>query len=132
MLIVIVKSVFSRDVYVDIDGTVFDNSLDDAFRKNGFNTKWYEQQYVGNLNVNRDLVKCLKVVRLFGCRLHVFTNRGFGQARMTLENLGEYKNLFDSYEFCEGCKGKYSRKGLLIDNEEKYSDVCDSYVQVKF
>jgi hydroxymethylpyrimidine pyrophosphatase-like HAD family hydrolase len=131
-VLLIIKSIISKDIYVDIDGTLLDSSLDNQFKEHDYNIKWYDKQYINNLNINNDLIQCLYIIKYIGCNIHILTNRGYAQAKMTIENLAEHTSLFNSFTFCEGLKSKYTRRGLLIDNEVKYHTVCDTFIHIEF
>ena len=52
--------------------------------------------------------------------IRLWTNRNFELQKKTLENLGPFKSLFDSFHFYAGEK-KYSEvEGVVIDNDPKY------------
>jgi hypothetical protein len=51
-----------------------------------------------------------------GHSIRLWTNRNLELKDKTLRNLGEYKSIFDSFEFYSGTK-RYSRvDGIVIDN----------------
>ena len=52
--------------------------------------------------------------------LRLWTNRNLGLVDRTVETLGEYKSLFDSFEFHEGDKISSRVEGVVIDNDPKY------------
>ena len=131
-IIIILKSIINKNIYVDIDGTLLDSTLDNRFKEHDYNVSWYDEQYINNLNINKDLIQCLYIIKYLGCNINIITNRGYKQAKMTIENLGEHNVLFDNYIFCEGLKSKYHVPGTLIDNESKYHTICNTYINVEF
>ena len=52
--------------------------------------------------------------------IRLWTNRNYDLRKRTLENLGPFKSLFDSFHLYSGEK-KYSQvEGIVIDNNPKY------------
>lgn len=124
----IVLSIISRVIYIDLDSTLLSNVLDKWFIDNGYNIDLYNKLYVNNLDIDYKLILCIRLVKLFGVEVNILTNRGYKQAKMTLENLGKYNKLFNKFIFCQGLKKLYKLRGLLIDNEVKYNNVCDTFI----
>jgi hypothetical protein len=112
--------------YVDVDGTLLDESHDLLFKKmigeKGFDeaVKWYDSTEVDNLRINEPLVKELMELRKKGAELHLWTNRGANQVEMTKRNLGPVWDLFSSHLFREGRKSKDVVPGEIWDNEERF------------
>jgi hypothetical protein len=52
--------------------------------------------------------------------LRLWTNRNLGLVRKTIDNLGGYASLFDSFQFYEGGKIDSRVEGIVIDNDPKY------------
>ncbi len=52
--------------------------------------------------------------------LRLWTNRNRGVMRRTLDNLGRFKSIFDSFRFYEGDKINSRVEGIVIDNDPKY------------
>lgn len=50
----------------------------------------------------------------------LWTNRNLGLRKRTIETLGGWKSLFDSFEFHEGDKISSRPEGIIIDNDPKY------------
>jgi len=128
----IVLSIISKVIYIDLDGTLFSDVLDKWFINNDYNVNLYNKLYVNNLDINYKLILCIRLVKIFGVEVNILTNRGYKQAKMTLDNLGKYSKLFNKFIFCQGLKKLYRLKGLLVDNEVKYNKVCDTFMYYKF
>ena len=127
-----------KKIYVDVDGTLLCGSLDLEFKRRcsveEFKVvlEWYENCQVDNLKLNLELLKNLKSLKEDGFELILWTNRGEANREMTKRNLGEWWNMFDSYEFYDGKKGKCKLEGLVIDNEEKYLSCGERGILVNF
>jgi len=52
--------------------------------------------------------------------LRLWTNRNLDLVQHTINNLGTFKSLFDSFEFHEGNKIFSRVEGIVIDNDPKY------------
>jgi hypothetical protein len=50
----------------------------------------------------------------------LWTNRNIELRDRTIENLGEWKSLFDSFQFFSGKKHLSRPDGIVIDNSPKY------------
>jgi histidinol phosphatase-like enzyme len=113
-------------IYVDVDGTLLDPSLDNEFKSMvdsvGINDAlvWYNNVYVANLSINMDLVNKLIALKEQGYELILWTNRGEQQRAMTEANLGIYWHMFSTHIFRAGAKGKDVLDGMVYDNEVKY------------
>lgn len=125
-------------IYVDVDGTLLDGSLDKMFKERCVNEEfsvvlaWYENCEIDNLELNMDLIKELITLREEGNELILWTNRGEENREMTKRNLGIYWNMFNSYEFHSGKKSKCVLEGLVIDNEERFSTCGTSFRLIDF
>lgn len=115
-----------KKIYVDVDGTLLDGSLDLLFKERcksedfSIVLNWYENCEVDNLLINMDLVNELIELKEMGYELVLWTNRGVKNKEMTKRNLGIYWNMFNSHEFHDGKKGKCVLDGFVYDNESKY------------
>jgi len=109
-----------KTIYVDMDGTLLDNSLDAQFIASGYDKAWYNEQYVTTLAVNYKLVRVLKKLAVRGNTLILWTNRGEEQREMTKENLGDLWTMFTDHRFYCGKKLGTNVDGYTIDNEAKY------------
>ena len=58
--------------------------------------------------------------------LRLWTNRNQGLVQKTINNLGRFKSLFDSFSFFEGNKIASRVEGVVIDNDPKYLN-CGEY-----
>jgi histidinol phosphatase-like enzyme len=115
-------------VYVDVDGVLLDGSLDRMFinkkENEGFEIalEWYENKYVDNLIVNKDMINELNRMKGEGFELVLWTNRGVGQKDMTINNLGKHIDMFSDVIFGEGNKREccnIDSNSIVIDNEHK-------------
>jgi FMN phosphatase YigB (HAD superfamily) len=109
-----------KRIYVDVDGTLLDSSLDKSFINSGYNVEEYDKQYVDTLAVNYNLVKELKEYKDKGYELVLWTNRHYTQYIMTINNLGDVWDIFDEHRFYGGKKLGTNTDGITIDNEPKY------------
>lgn len=115
-----------KKIYVDVDGTLLEGSLDREFKRRCENEEfsvvlnWYRNCEVDNLNINMELINELINLKEGGYELILWTNRGEENKGMTKRNLGVYWHMFDSHEFYGGEKGKCVLNGVVYDNEEKY------------
>ena len=126
-------------IYVDIDGTLLDGSLDVEFKSKveeiGIEDaiRWYDSLHVSNLSINMALVGELKQARDMGCIIIGWTNRSLMQRTMTEANLASILHMFDHIEYHAGGKGKYKVDGIVVDNEEKYlANGSDGSVHISF
>ena len=122
-----IESGIGLTVYVDVDGTLLDNSLDNTFISTMKECPvkglaWYNTCEVDDLAINMELVQFLIALKEKGYTLVLWTNRGIANIPMTKRNLGSFIwNMFDSHEFHSGKKINASMlEGIVIDNEEKY------------
>jgi hypothetical protein len=125
ILIVSISSV--KRLYIDVDGTMLDGSLDAEFRKRvrtGTRAAvvWYEGQTVSDLSVRVWLMCVLWCAHRCGVTLIVWTNRHAMHKSRTITNMGSWWSMFDGAYFNAGKKGLYQpHDGVIIDNEEKYA-----------
>jgi len=59
-------------------------------------------------------------IRIDKFSLRLWTNRNYELRKKTLENLGPFKSLFDSFHFYSGEKKHSKVEGIVIDNNLKY------------
>jgi hypothetical protein len=72
------------------------------------------------LDVNHHVMKFLQEKKEEGHHIRLWTNRMYTLKDTTLRNLGDYRSIFDSFEFHSGEKSSSRVEGLVIDNHEKY------------
>jgi len=117
-------------INVDLDGVVIPNDtekklvlkgLDSGYtRISQFDGKLFDW-YIGFVNdsplapLNIGLLKWLDGLRSKHT-IRLWTNRNIELKRKTLRNLGEYKQIFDSFEFYSGRKRFSKVEGIAIDN----------------
>ena len=82
---------------------------------------WYtELIHTTPLPLNLPVLKVLKELKDNGYVLRLWTNRMYTLEKSTLDNLGDWKNIFDSSLFYGGRKHLSQVEGVVIDNHEKY------------
>ena len=118
-------------INVDLDGVIIPNDfekklvlkgLDSGYTKiSQFDGKLFDW-YIGFVNdsppapLNTGLLLWLGGLRDIGHSIRLWTNRNLELKRKTLRNLGEYKGVFDSFEFYSGTKQFSKVEGIAIDN----------------
>ena len=126
----------SKDlVYVDFDGVLIPNyfekqlveklsgvPLDDKI--SNFNPEVFDW-YIDMVNSSPFAPLNVSLLKFFEensdkYTLRLWTNRNHGLIRKTIDNLGKYIPLFDSFEFHEGNKIANKVEGIVIDNNLKY------------
>jgi len=127
------------NIYVDMDGVVFDNSHDLEFKKRiaeqGFEeaVKWYDSTENDQLSLNKPLLDALATAKGKGHKIIGSTNRGIAQEGMTFRNLGDMKNIFDEFIFHTGGKNKgEAPEGIVIDNEEEHLRGTQGNIHLKY
>jgi hypothetical protein len=126
-----------KTIYVDVDGTLLDSRLDNEFASRYGNdsdsaVQWYDNNWCADLEVNWVLVVQLVIMRVIGCKLVLWTNRGSRQVAMTKANLGIVWFLFSDHLFYEGAKRHAQVQGLVIDNERKYEDCGTEFLLIEY
>lgn len=111
---------------IDFDGVI----IPEDFEKKFFNVDktWRVSidEYVRMVNesplpiVNHNLLAYLHGLTQSGNVVRLLTNRNYELKNRTLETLGSYASIFDSFTFCDGMKKNYRVEGIMIDNEKKY------------
>ena len=116
---------------IDFDGVLVPNRYEDELIKkardffqvsNGCDSiwDWYAKSIYTNplLPINEVFLRFLS--ELENVELRLWTNRNSDLKKRTLENLGPFKSLFNSFSFYSG-KKKYSKvEGVVIDNNPEY------------
>jgi len=124
------------NVYVDIDGTLLDSRLDDAFNERvaeyGIEAAmaWYNTAYCDNLELNIGLWLRLVVLKEEGHTIIVWTNRHEQKAEMTLTNIAKWgiMDLFSGFMFCDGGKCKFQLKnGIVFENDLSNEVECKEF-----
>ena len=117
-------------INVDFDGVLIPNDfekklvlkgLDSGYtRISQFDGKLFDW-YIGFVNdspsapLNTNLLKWLDGLRNRHT-IRLWTNRNQELRNKTMRNLGEYKRIFDSFEFYSGTKSLSKVEGIAIDN----------------
>ena len=90
---------------------------------------WYTQLVDTNmLKVNHPLMQFLQEKKEEGHHIRLWTNRMYTLKNATIRNLGDYKSLFDSFEFHSGRKSASQVEGMVIDNSPTYLHCGESGV----
>ena len=107
-------------LYVDVDGTLLDGSLDREFKERSYDVAWYNGVYKEDQVVNWELIAWLKRMKERGWRVVIWTNRGECQVGMTKKNLSCMIGVADEWVFGEGKKREVCdvSDGMVVDNED--------------
>lgn len=115
-------------INVDFDGTLVtmshENNLFEKVKREGLSLAdessvwdWYAQLICSPLPLNTELLHLLSRLKEEGHHLRLWTNRNYELVKPTINNLGSWSRLFDSFHFYSGRK-KYSQvEGVVIDND---------------
>lgn len=124
-------------VYIDLDGTLFDNSLDAEFEmwKELIGVEgaliWYNEEKRDNLKLNKTLWDRLFELWRQGHELVIWTNRGQNQVWMTMANLARYgiHKYISAYFFFDGKKAKVAKTqdGIVFDNDYRNEVPCGEF-----
>ena len=119
-------------INVDCDGVLLSNIHEDlllkrikeesySFADSSQIFDWYTKLVDTTLiKVNHPLMRFLSTKRDEGHYLKLWTNRMYTLKNATMRNLGNYKSLFDSFEFHSGRKSTSQVEGIVIDNASPY------------
>ena len=122
----------SRLINIDCDGVLVSNNheelLNAVIKMFGLSYSdlspvwdWYgELIHTTPLPLNIPMLKVLQGLKDNGHILRVWTNRSYTLEKPTLDNLGGWKSLFDSFEFHSGRKHLSEVEGVVIDNLPQY------------
>lgn len=115
-------------IYVDVDGTILDRSLDEEFIRRcgedgiGDTYMWYVSQKVTTLRRRWWLLIALTVLWVLGVELIVWTNRFDVNRSATQRNLGWFWGIFKEHQFwCSTKATCIPTDGWVLDNEPKYT-----------
>jgi len=122
-------------LYVDYDGTLVDDSVDQLFINMAMDMgkehalDWYAHSEVWDvmLKLNMPIVHELVARKAKGDRIVLFTNRFPHQIDNIKRNMGTYWNMFDGYIFGQGNKHIVTIVGELWDNDPKYAKCCSMF-----
>jgi hypothetical protein len=118
-------------INVDLDGVIIPNDFEKKFVLKGLDSGYTKiSQFDGKLfdwylefinssplaPLNTGLLRWLDGLRSKGHLIRLWTNRNQELRNKTLRNLGEYKFIFDSFEFYSGTKQFSKVEGIAIDN----------------
>ena len=111
-------------INIDFDGVLIPNYFEEKLMETNMWTMTVNE-YIKMINTSPPAPLNVPLLEWFARRINKFsirlwTNRNFELRKKTLENLGPFKSLFDSFHFYAG-KKKYSKvEGIVIDNNPKY------------
>lgn len=115
----ILSAIFSRHAYIDMDGCLLQKMRMPQFR-NALDALDY---WMVNLDVTpivRRRLLLLYLLKLFGVRLHIWTNRSLEHQWVTRCALRRHIWLFDEHYYLAGKKHLLARKGPCMDDQAKY------------
>ena len=105
-------------VNVDYDGVVIPNKLEEVYRKTTIN-KYIKITLKTEMMINKELLRFFaRNQDRYTFRL--WTNRNSDLYKVTINSLGNFKVVFDSFHFYAGEKGRSRVEGIVIDNDNKY------------
>ena len=86
---------------------------------------WYDELiHTTTLPINVPMLKVLQGLKDDGHVLRLWTNRAYTLRKPTLDNLGGWKGLFDSFEFHSGrkhlSKVEDRKNEKFVDNHQRY------------
>lgn len=111
---------------VDFDGVIISEDFENRFFNVGKYFVVTIDEYIRTVAesplppINVYLLAHLDSLRQDGNVIRLLTNRNDDLRNHTINTLGDYKNIFDSFTFCSGMKKNYKVEGIMIDNEKKY------------
>lgn len=119
-------------INIDFDGVLIPNSFEKRLVLEGlkegytkisqFNGKmfdWYIEMVSTSIfaPINIDLLKQLTSWKDQGHSIRLWTNRSEELRDHTINNLGEWSQMFDSFEFYSGKKSHSRVEGIAVDND---------------
>ena len=119
-------------INVDCDGVLVPNtheeSLFERIERENFSFDnssviwdWYSELInTQPLPLNLPLLSLLQKKKDEGDVIRLWTNRGYTLKSATLDNLGEWTSLFDSFMFFSGLKHLSRVEGICVDNHKRY------------
>jgi hypothetical protein len=131
-------------INVDCDGVLVPNVHEDTLfskvRNEGYSFAdtsqifdWYtELVETKPLDVNHHVMGFLQRKKEEGHAIRLWTNRMYTLRNATIRNLGDYKSIFDSFEFHSGRKHLSQVEGTVIDNSEKYLHCGESGIHYEW
>lgn len=119
-LIKFIRAAFDAGVvYVDCDGTLLKKFPVPEHICSPFKLLWWSTNLDVTPVIKRRL-PLLYLLRLFGVRLVLWTNRGMQHWPVTHKALGRHAMLFDMVRFRGGTKVLDSLDGPIIEDDERY------------
>lgn len=124
-------------INVDLDGVLIPNYFEKQLVEKGMQSgglpskisqfdgrtfDWYVEMVTTSPNapLNIPLLHTLHQWRMSGNAIRLWTNRNLELKKKTIQNLGDWYGLFDSFHFFSGKKHESRVDGIVIDNSLKY------------
>jgi len=118
-------------INVDFDGVIIPNTHEEflfrkikekgwSFMDNSPVWDWYEKVVCNPLQLNIPFLMFLNRLKERKHYIRLWTNRAYTLKEFTVNNLGEYASIFDSFHFYNGCKSTSQVEGMVIDNSLQY------------
>lgn len=115
-----IKAAFDTGVvYVDCDGVLLKKFPVPEHVAGGLKLLWWSLNLEETPIIKRRL-PLLYLLRLFGVRLILWTNRGIQHHKITISALGRHILLFDMLRFRNGLKIEDRLPGPVIEDDERY------------
>lgn len=118
---------------IDCDGVLLSNVHEDSFftkiQDEGCSIKstshevfdWYTKLVdTTPVSVNHYVMQFLQTKKKEGHAIRLWTNRMYTLRDATIRNLGDYKSIFDSFQFHSGRKFTSIVEGVVVDNRSQY------------
>jgi len=118
---------------IDCDGVLLSNAHEDAFFSKivdegcSLNSTshevfdWYTKLVdTTPVDVNHHVMQFLRTKKEEGHAIRLWTNRMYTLRDATIRNLGDYKSIFDSFQFHGGLKAASIAEGVVVDNRSQY------------
>jgi hypothetical protein len=117
-----ILNAIGKTIYVDVDGTILRNlAIPESVPAKEKFFWWKENLGKSDIIFSR-LVLCI-ILRMLGCKLVIWTNRGEEHRDVTMQSLGFAKYIFSNFEFHNGKKSKtYSADKIVIDDDARYKN----------
>jgi len=118
---------------IDCDGVLLSNVHEDSFftkiQNEGCSIEnnsheifdWYTKLIdTTPVNVNHHVMQFLQTKKEEGHAIRLWTNRMYTLRDATIRNLGNYRSIFDSFQFHNGFKSASIAEGIVVDNLSHY------------
>lgn len=114
-----IKKVSRQTVFVDVDGTIL-KSFKIPENVTGNKLVYWNENLTKTSIIFSRIAICI-ILKIVGCKLVIFTDRGENHKNITIDALGIFKNLFSDFQFYAGKKHNfYNPEMFLIDDNKKF------------